>query len=524
MSPCLRALCGLIAAAAVHLLSLVPAGADADDNENYVEIPAAQHDAGGVGGLAQQLPDPSAVPAEPEDAAAPSADELAGPDAAALLALDYSFDGPALSLDEAVSRVLEGNPELEALEYEQRAAYGRKVQAGLLPNPEFSAELSEFMGTAEMRFLRSAVSGVGISQLIEHSCKRIARCDLAEREGQLALAELERRRLDILLEVSEAYYAALIAQQRLALAAKLEGLLTQVQEVVALKVEGGKAARLELTRSELELRNTALQRQQRERELDAAMLRLSSLWGGQGGEFSHVAGALLLPEEVPASEQLQALLDQSPDALLWDAEKELRSARLALASAEARKDYTISGGLARYEETDSFGFSLGISFPLKRRNRNEGAILEAQEYLNQVESLRQADLRRQYQALTEQYARLANAHELARSIEQDILPVALESFELTQLGYRYGKFTLLDALDAQRVLIEAQAQHLEALAEYQLASVQIERLIASPLGDALQPQATTQNESAGSDAELEASAGAAEEELQTTITTTGESS
>ncbi len=481
-----KAFTGLAVLLGALLLTLMPAGA-AEDSANYVEIPAAvEVPLAGESEPAAPAPEEAAgsdLPAGSADSMAAEVTGIQNMLDADLTEPGLALPGPQLSLAEALTRAIDDNPELAAFDYEQRAAQARRVQAGLLPNPEIQAEVSEFMGTAEMRFLRSAVTSVGVSQLVERSCKRLARCAVAEREGGVAQAELERARLDLMLAVTEAYSVALVAQQRLALSQRLERLLQQVYDLVALRVEGGKAARLELTRTEIELLNTRLERENRERELGAAMASLAAFWEGEPAEFTHVEGRLELPSEVPGVQQLQALLDQTPDAQRWDAEAELRQARLNLAAAEARPDFTISGGLARFEETDSFGFNLGISFPLRRHNRNEGSIMEAQEYLNQVDSLREADLRRQRQALTEDYARLSAAHELATAIESELLPAARESFELTELGYRYGKFTLLDVLDSQRVLIEARSAQLNALAEYQLASVRLERLVAMPLAD-----------------------------------------
>ena len=61
------------------------------------------------------------------------------------------------------------------------------------------------------------------------------------------------------------------------------------------------------------------------------------------------------------------------------------------------------------------------------------------------------------------------------------MPGARRVLEATSEGYRQGKFSLLDVLDAQRTLFEARGQYIEALATYHKAVAEAERLIGGEL-------------------------------------------
>ena len=391
------------------------------------------------------------------------------------------LDGNAISLAEALARALTDNPELAALQREVYAAQGRQLQGSLTPSPEVEASISEFLGTAEMRWFRSAVTGVGISQQIERGQKACARMAVASQEQEVAQYEVERTRLDIMQRVTAAYTNALVAQERLLLALEKEELARLVYDVVSLLVEGGKAARLELTRVEVSRATAALEVEQVKREHATALRALASLWGAEEPDFELVEGRLSLPDEVPGVEQLRALLADSPDLARWEAQVELRRAELNLARANGVPDLTVRGGLERFEETDSFGWTVGVSMPINWRNRNQGSVVEAQEYLAQVEELRAAQRRELERELVLIYGDISSAYARAASLVQSVLPPAEETFELIELGYRYGKFDLLDVLDAQRTVIDARSQYVDALAQYQLAAVELERLVASPL-------------------------------------------
>jgi cobalt-zinc-cadmium efflux system outer membrane protein len=395
-----------------------------------------------------------------------------------------ALPGPQLTLQAALGFALTDNPALSALQKEIQAANGRYYQGSVKPNPEFEAEITDFMGTAETRYFVGAVSGFGVSQLIERGRKRCARMSVAEREGQVAEYEIERQRLDIMLAVSEAYYAALIAQEGLGLALEREALVQQVYDTVGLRVEGGKAARLDQSRAGIDLASARLAREEAQRQQQQAMARLISLWGGPASGFASVAGSLALPVETPQLEMLLGALPDTPELRRWTAEESLRRAKRDLAQAEGVPDITWSGGLERFESTDSFGFKLGVSFPLQLRRTTHGKVVEAQAYIDQVEDLRAADELALAQELTALHGELAAAHARAREIEENLLASASETFELTQIGYRYGKFGLLDVLDAQRTLVDVREQYFDALSAYQFAAVRIERLIAQPMANA----------------------------------------
>ena len=62
-----------------------------------------------------------------------------------------------------------------------------------------------------------------------------------------------------------------------------------------------------------------------------------------------------------------------------------------------------------------------------------------------------------------------------------MLPGAQQTFDAISEGYRLGRFSLLEVLDAQRTQTSAGSQHLRAWSDYHNAVVQVERLIGAPL-------------------------------------------
>jgi cobalt-zinc-cadmium efflux system outer membrane protein len=119
--------------------------------------------------------------------------------------------------------------------------------------------------------------------------------------------------------------------------------------------------------------------------------------------------------------------------------------------------------------------------PLPFFDRNQGRIsaarhgvARAREELRREQAVLTAELQRAYQALS------ASQHE-TRALESEVLPAAESAFDATRQAFEQGKGDYLDVLDAQRTLVAAREQHLNALAALARAAAQVEGMIGQPL-------------------------------------------
>jgi len=82
-------------------------------------------------------------------------------------------------------------------------------------------------------------------------------------------------------------------------------------------------------------------------------------------------------------------------------------------------------------------------------------------------------LRTEIQTTLEQW-QTANGE--VQAFNQTILPAAQRAVDSATRGFEMGKFGFLDVLDAQRTLISARTQYIQAVAEATDARVRIERI------------------------------------------------
>ncbi|MDQ3022918.1 MAG: TolC family protein [bacterium] len=400
--------------------------------------------------------------------------------------LDYLGDtsdveGRVLTLDEATERALENNPELISLALEVDAQLARILQARVKPSPEIGISLSEFLGMNDRRGVRHSVSELTYSKVVEKLDKRLARARVARLSGEVARWDYEAALRNIHYAVARAYVEVLVAQELMKVNLQLFQLTEGVRGAVALRYEAGTVSELELSRLDIELENARISFEQSEAGFDAARKRLAALWGDTVPDFAAVAGNISGTQRPLDTLDVEGLLPDNPVLARFASETLARQATLQLALAEGHPDYTVTGGVQGFGDTGEMALTVGISVPTKKRGLNPGDVREAEIRVEQLESLREAARLRLQAQLVDALARLRAAYMRSQSLRDKIVPAALDNLDRTIIGYRYGKFSYLDVLESERTLVEAVGAYVDALAEYQLARVDIERVIGRPL-------------------------------------------
>jgi cobalt-zinc-cadmium efflux system outer membrane protein len=387
----------------------------------------------------------------------------------------------ALSLRQALHETLLNNPELLAFSFELRAIEARRLQAGLLPNPELSAELENFGGTGSTRGVQSSEATIQLSQLIELGGKRAKRLRLAGLERDVAGFDYEAKRLEIFTDTTKTFVETLAAQERLALTTELLRLAERVLGAASQRVKAGKVSPVEETRARIAVSTARLHIRQARSAYEAARKRLASFWGSTTPRFERLSGSLETTASIPSEEQLAAMMQKNPDIARWAVEMDARRAQVAVEQSQRIPDVTVSGGVRYLHETEDPAFVIGFAVPLLLFDRNQGGIREARARLEQAEYEQRAAEVRVAAALAAAYQHLVSAANEVQVLQQDVLPATHETFQATQEGYRQGKFGFLDVLDAQRTLFETRDQFLETLTAYHKAVADIERLVGEGL-------------------------------------------
>jgi len=390
-------------------------------------------------------------------------------------ASEKKINEKVLTLKEAIGRTYD-SPELKAAAKNVNIKEGLSEQASLLPNPDVAVEVENFGGEDELEDFDSAETTVAVSQLIELGGKRGARIDIANHNKTLAKWDFQIKTQDLQLKTMKAFYAVLAAQKGLEQEARLLTLAEQGYQTVTDRVEAGKVSPVQKLRASVELNMARNAYENSQREMIQVRQTLSSLWGDPKPDFDAVRGEFDVLQEPPPWEDLKAAFPNNPDVKRWETELASKGANLDMERANRIPDITLAFGVRNYQETNDNAFVAGLEFPLPLFDRNQGGQRAAQAEVSQAVYQRDADVARLTSDLQSAYQELLSSHHQARTIKQEIMPVAEQANEAAQIGYQEGKFDFLEALDAQRTLFEVKSQYVEAFSAYHEARLNVMRM------------------------------------------------
>lgn len=396
--------------------------------------------------------------------------------------------GP-LDLRSALALALRFNPGLSSASREREASDAAVLQAGAWPNPVFDAQVEDLRRGNRTTTLQ-------LSQPIELGGKRAARVTAAERARDQAASALLVRRSELRASVITLFFEVLAAQERLRLAQDSVGLAEAATRAAANRVAAGKVSPLEESRARVAEAGIRVELLQAEGALRSARQQLAALWGNPNPRFTQADGAL---DRLPADAAADVVGRLSAAPVLRQArlEVERRQALSDLEHARRMPDVTVSLGAKRVPADEGMDSGsgrnqvvVGLSVPLPIFDTNRGNVAEA---LSREEKARDDLAAAELQLGTDvaqATERLRSARATAQTLQRDALPGAEAAYKAAARGFELGKFSFLEALDAQRTLFQVRNQHLLAVADAHRAAAELDRLLGTG-GDEETPDAAT---------------------------------
>lgn len=367
-----------------------------------------------------------------------------------------------MTLAQLESAALSNHPTVQAYSEKINALGGQWEQAGLGPNPEVAYGWEEFSG-----------DGPGGKQKVEFSQEFLGGNQLYHAQSvvsqqiEAARHELEMAKLRVVTDVRVAAY------EYLAILNKFQHLqaIAENDAALAKRIQTGyenqNDSKLDWVQARIAARKSRQQVLQAENDLLAAWGRLACLLGD--------------PELEPC--RLRVNLDQAPEQKSWeyysrlllDNSLEIARAQAKVAEAQKKIQYensrnsmnpTVSGAFVFNTKDDVVEGALGVSMPLRIRDRNQGNIAAARsEAIQAQKDLERISLNLQYR-LADVYGEYANAKKDLDIYRQELLPEAKEALSLAQKSYENQESTILDLVYAQRIYRETNIEYFDALCQY----------------------------------------------------------
>ena len=402
---------------------------------------------------------------------------------------------PRISLAEAVRRSSRFDPDyVRALGQIDNAEWGRRAAmlAFFIPSIDLGLDQTKYSESffnpadpanpTQTLVVGRASANYEIFSLRKFSELSRTKADLASAEA----GELEQR-FNAALETESSYYDVLVNQELSRVNGERARRAREGLGVARARVASGAAVQTDSLQLVLELVRAQVDSLRQHNALRTAQLELGRRVGADG-PIDAVPLDSLPAAELPMSlpQALQIALDQGP---------QYRTARANESSAEAalkaqRGDYlpVLSvGGLHQRYDTRIFpgasnisSVTFSISFPLWNNGQREIEVSRARVNRDVARSIRddlERVVRRDVTSSYDGYQVTAAAVELALVA----VNVASQTYRMQELRYRSGASTILDLLDSQVDLAEAEAGLVEARYQNRLALARLEAILGRRL-------------------------------------------
>jgi len=393
---------------------------------------------------------------------------------------EQQYDNP-LTMSQIIVNILENNPVLKASDYEANAAAARIRQARLSTPLKISVEVENFAGSGRYKGFDAIDTTLSLAKILESGKKPILRGQVSQQEAGLLHNELDAKRLDLLSEAARRFIHVSVDQERLKIAKNKLALIKRTASIVEQRIKAGRSPVAERRRVTIAIARSEIEMEHAEHELLTSQLKLTMMWGETKVGNLSVQAALFELKKINSFKYLESLLENNPDLVRFATKQRLAVARLNLARAKRKPDIELSGGIRHFSATDDGAFVLSARIPLGHQSRALPGIQESDFMNNRVPFLHEQRRLELYTSLFEVYQELLHAQTAVETLDQKIIPEAKRALRDYEIGYRAGRYSLLELTSAQQSLLEARLEILDAAAKYHRGRIEIERLTGTQM-------------------------------------------
>ena len=385
----------------------------------------------------------------------------------------------ALSRAQAIQFAMAHSPLLGASRERITAARGNLQSAKALPpaevniGPSFGGDL----GAVPL-----------VSQTLEISGRRGARLGVARGELASTQREADTTRLDVIREVSRAYYDLAQAQQTFALFTDVAEIVQRTRDSVKLQVAKGTLPPQDLIKAETEVARAEADVARAQSEVTIRGISLNFAIGTDLG--SSLSTSEPLAFVVVSSDQAALLVqaaDQRPELAAAESRILAAAENVLLQRADLRPDLSVSllqnTSVSSREFLSSRSGRIGVSlvFPLGDTGRIRGKVRQAEAQAREQEHLRDLTRLIVRRDVRTAFAQTNVTAALVVRYERDILSRADDLLKKAQFGYTHNATTLLEYLEAQRSHRDTHAEYLGILGDNARARAELERAVGAPV-------------------------------------------
>lgn len=388
-----------------------------------------------------------------------------------------------LGLSGVIQEVLARNPEIQAARQQWEAASKRVPQARSLEDPTLSVQW--WNAPESFNLGRAENTIIGLSQKFPFPGKLALKEEVANRSAHMTEQALRAKERDLIARAKQAYYDLFLARKGIQIHHEQIDLLKQFLEIAIAKFRTGKGSQVDVLKAQVELSTLYQRLPVLEQQRDTAQAKVNTLLD-RDPRFP------LGPPQVPRDQRFDKELEELYQTAVT-ARPELKAGELAVqrnegARALAQRQYYPDLHLAfqrfqNFNANDGFGavVSVNVPFAFWTKPKYDAAVQEASAAVAAARAdLHTAENLTRFQ-IRDLLAKVRASWEVAVLYRTTVLPQAEQGVEAARAGYRTGRTSFLDLIDADRALREFQLAYWRALVDRESRVAELEQVVGAEL-------------------------------------------
>jgi cobalt-zinc-cadmium efflux system outer membrane protein len=388
-----------------------------------------------------------------------------------------------LMLPELIQGVLARNPELVAARKQWEAATNRITQARSLDDPILSIQLWNVPQPFKATQADNTI--FGLSQNLPFPGKLGLKGEVASRSADMTEQAVHAKERELVARLKQAYYDLFLMQKTIQIHHEQVELLRQFFEIANTKFRAGKGSQADVLKAQVEL--SLLQQQlpvlEQRRKTAGAMLntlldRDPSLPLGLAQEPSP------LPIDQPLDDLHRLALNDRPELKAAELDVQRSEQSRALAQRQYYPDFNVAfQRFQNYQANDGFGAYVAMSIPFAfwTKPKYDAGVHEAAAAVSVAQAQQHTLENLTRFQVDDLLAKLRATDQVATLYRTTILPQAEQSLESARVGYRVGKGSFLDLIDAQRTWRGFQQEYFKAIVDRQHRLTELEQVVGITL-------------------------------------------
>jgi outer membrane protein TolC len=388
-----------------------------------------------------------------------------------------------LMLPELIQEVLARNPELVATRKQWEAATNRIAQARSLDDPILSVQLWNIPQTFNVTQTGNSI--FGLSQSLPFPGKLALKSDVASRSADMTEQAVRAKERELVSRLKQAYYDLFLSQKAIQVHHEQIDLLKQFFEIANAKFRAGKGSQADVLKAQVELSLLFQQRPVLEQRRETAGAMLNTLLDRDpSSPLGLTQEPSLLPIEQPLDDLHSFALNDRPELKAAELDVQRSEQSRALAQRQYYPDFNVAfQRFQNFQANDGFGAYVAMSLPFAfwTKPKYDAGVQEAAAAVSAAQAQQHTLENLTRFQVNDLLAKLRAADQVATLYRTTILPQAEQSLESARVGYRVGKGSFLDLIDAQRTRRGFQYEYFKAIVDRQHRLAELEQVVGITL-------------------------------------------